>query len=90
VLSINMPRRLTAYVRYDCITQYYNNHLVFFFCVCLLQSYNLLHVLLFGLNDLYSRGAFGEVRLAFVKGSCRKVAVKMIEKRTFSNVDAVS
>jgi len=30
------------------------------------------------------RGAFGEVRLAFVKGSCEKVAVKVIEKKSFT------
>ena len=27
------------------------------------------------------RGAFGEVRLAFVNGSCEKVAVKVIDKK---------
>jgi len=39
------------------------------------------------------RGAFGEVRLAFVKTSCEKVAVKVIEKKSFTaatTTDAVS
>ncbi|KAL9982001.1 hypothetical protein ACROYT_G010780 [Oculina patagonica] len=31
-----------------------------------------------------SRGACGEVRLAFSKGSCQKYAVKIISKKTFS------
>jgi len=30
------------------------------------------------------RGAFGEVRLAFRKDSCEKVAVKIIEKKSFT------
>jgi len=30
------------------------------------------------------RGAFGEVRLAFVKATCEKVAVKVIEKKSFT------
>ena len=39
------------------------------------------------------RGAFGEVRLAFIKSSCEKVAVKVIEKKSFTattTTDAVS
>ena len=31
-----------------------------------------------------SRGACGEVKLAFEKGSCNKFAVKVISKKTFS------
>ena len=30
------------------------------------------------------RGACGEVKLAFVKGSCEKVAIKIIQKKKFS------
>ena len=30
------------------------------------------------------RGACGEVKLAFEKGSCNKFAVKIISKKTFS------
>ena len=30
------------------------------------------------------RGACGEVRLAFSRGSCKKFAVKIINKKTFS------
>ena len=30
------------------------------------------------------RGACGEVRLAFSRGSCKKFAVKIISKKTFS------
>ena len=33
---------------------------------------------------LLFRGACGEVKLAFEKGSCRKFAVKIIAKKTFS------
>ena len=39
------------------------------------------------------RGTFGEVRLAFVKGTCEKVAVKVIERKGFAammTTDAVS
>jgi len=36
------------------------------------------------------RGAFGEVRLAFVKGSCEKVAVKVIEKKGFTDTTAIN
>ena len=37
---------------------------------------------------VYSRGACGEVRLAFVKGNCKKVAVKIIQKSKFSSTAA--
>lgn len=36
------------------------------------------------LFKMLGRGACGEVKLAFEKDSCRKVAVKIIEKKTFS------
>jgi len=36
------------------------------------------------------RGAFGEVRLAFMKGSCEKVAVKVIEKKGFTAATATN
>ncbi|XP_048583173.1 serine/threonine-protein kinase Chk2 isoform X3 [Nematostella vectensis] len=36
------------------------------------------------LSKLLGRGAFGEVRLAFTKGTCHKFAVKLISKRQFS------
>lgn len=34
--------------------------------------------------ELVSRGACGEVMLAFEKGTCNKFAVKKITKKTFS------
>ena len=37
-----------------------------------------------GLLCLIIRGACGEVRLAFLKGSCEKFAVKVISKKQFS------
>ncbi|XP_071481598.1 serine/threonine-protein kinase Chk2-like [Diadema antillarum] len=36
------------------------------------------------MSKLLGRGACGQVKLAFEKGNCRKVAVKIIEKKTFS------
>lgn len=36
------------------------------------------------MSKMLGRGACGQVKLAFEKGTCRKVAVKIIEKKTFS------
>ena len=36
------------------------------------------------------RGAFGEVRLAFTKDGCSKVAVKIVEKKSFSAATTAS
>ncbi|CAD5115332.1 DgyrCDS4314 [Dimorphilus gyrociliatus] len=36
------------------------------------------------ISKVLGRGACGEVRLAFEKGSCNKVAIKIIKKRNFS------
>ncbi|XP_030831152.1 serine/threonine-protein kinase Chk2-like [Strongylocentrotus purpuratus] len=38
----------------------------------------------FIMSKVLGRGACGQVKLAFEKGTCRKVAVKIIEKKTFS------
>ena len=35
-------------------------------------------------DPLLCRGACGEVKLAFEKGTCNKFAVKIISKKTFS------
>jgi serine/threonine-protein kinase Chk2 len=34
------------------------------------------------------RGACGEVRLAFVKGSCHRVAIKIVQKKKFENSES--
>jgi len=41
-------------------------------------------------DDRFVRGAFGEVRLAFTKADCAKVAVKIIAKKSFTATTTVS
>jgi len=41
-------------------------------------------------DDGFVRGAFGEVRLAFTKADCAKVAVKIIAKKSFTATTTVS